>query len=199
MRRLPADACIRCSFSRRQSEDLPASLCLECLARPEDPLDLIRAWGSYAGALESAIHALKYQGHHFLGGPLAELLFEAWCLDFSSGADLVVPVPLHPSRLRRRGYNQAELLSRDFGRRAGIATDAGLLRKMRNTPPQATRNRAERLTGLTRVFLARPEVRGADVLLVDDVCTTGATLRSCAAALRKGGAASVRALVLARA
>ena len=199
MRRLAADACVRCSFSRRQSDEFPASLCLECLGREEDPIEVIRAWGSYAGPLEAAIQALKYRGHHFLADPLSELLHEAWCLDFSNGADLAVPVPLHPARQRDRGYNQAELLARAFGRRTGVEVETRLLRKMRNTPPQARRSRAERLTGLSRAFLARPGVKGADVLLVDDVCTTGATLRACAAALRKEGAAAVRAIVLARA
>jgi ComF family protein len=199
MRRLAADACVRCSFSRRQSDGFPASLCFECLGREHDPVEVIRAWGSYEGALEVAIQALKYRGHHFLADPLSELLHEAWCDGFSIGADLAVPVPLHPARQRDRGYNQAALLARAFGRRTGVEIEPRLLRKLRNTPPQARRSRAERLTGLSRAFLARPEVKGAEVLLVDDVCTTGATLRACAAALRKGGATAVRALVLARA
>jgi ComF family protein len=199
MRRLAADACIRCSFSRRQSDDFPAALCLECTGRKEDPLEVIRAWGSYGGPLENAIQALKYRGHHFLAEPLAGLLHEAWCNDFSRGADLALPVPLHPARQRDRGYNQAELLARAFGRRVGLDVEARLLRKLRNTPPQARRSRAERLTGLSRAFLASPAVKGADVLLVDDVCTTGATLRACASALRKEGALAVRAIVLARA
>lgn len=191
-------ACRRCSFIRLDDGPVDSPLCFECAARTRDPVDRIIAWGRYRGTLEALIHALKYRGHHFLARDLSELLVEAWCRS-AVGADLAIPVPMHPSRQRARGYNQAALLAGPFASRTGLEFAPALLKKSRNTPAQTTRKRAERLTGLRNVFMAGGSVSGRDVVLVDDVCTTGATLRACAAALRAGGAASVRAVVLARA
>jgi ComF family protein len=107
--------------------------------------------------------------------------------------DLVVPVPLHPSRLAERGFNQAALLARPIARALGIPLLARGLDRTRDTPRQATLDRVLRLENVAAAFVARaPEkVSARRILLVDDVRTTGATLRACAVALQKAGASCV--------
>ena len=113
-----------------------------------------------------------------------------------AGAPVLVPVPLHPRRRRRRGYDQAALLARALGRRTGLAVSE-CLERTGSARPQVGRTRTERLRGPpgTLELRGRPPDRA---LLVDDVLTTGATLSACAQALRNGGAQSVTALAYAR-
>jgi ComF family protein len=114
--------------------------------------------------------------------------------------DVIVPVPLHPARLRRRGYNQAALLARELGRRVGLPVEERALQRVRATRSQMRLSAADRRRNVQGAFrCADGRVRGRRVLLLDDVCTTGATLEACADALRAGGAESVWALTLARA
>jgi len=140
--------------------------------------------------------AFKFHKHDFLSRHLADLLLEAVPL---GGFDLVVPVPLHPRRLRSRGYNQSELLSRRFAKIRRLEHSASILERTRETPPQTALGRAERAKNVRKAFLASTEVGGRKVLLIDDVCTTGATIQECARALLKAGAAEVHAAVVARA
>ena len=116
----------------------------------------------------------------------------------------MVPVPLHPARLAERGYNQAALLAGGAAAELGCPLHARALARTRHTPQQARLSRSERLDNVIGAFRVRSvseaaALRGRAVVLVDDVATTGATLSACAAALRAGGAASVTALVIARA
>lgn len=112
--------------------------------------------------------------------------------------DLLVPVPLHPSRLRERGYNQALLLAREVSTASGRPVAEPLSRRFA-TKPQWNLGRSARRANLSGSFAAaRGSMKGLRVLLVDDVCTTSATLEECAKALRRAGAASVNALVFAR-
>ena len=116
-------------------------------------------------------------------------------------ADLVIPVPLHPRRLAERGYNQAALLAAEVAPALGAALVARGLARVRDTAHQARLARDDRGANVADAFQARrPErIRGRAVVLIDDVATTGATLAACADALRRAGAASVVALVVARA
>ena len=114
---------------------------------------------------------------------------------------LVVPVPLHPRRLRWRGFNQSELLAESLAEHFLLQTDALTLNRVRQTMPQADiQEREQRLDNVSDVFsCAHPEnVRGRSILLIDDVCTTGATLNECARVLKENGAKRVVALVVAR-
>lgn len=114
-------------------------------------------------------------------------------------ADIVVPVPLHRKRLRTRGYNQSELIGRVVARRLGIDMSPGMLRRLVDTPPQArARSRTERAAGVRDAFRAGEGASGRRILLVDDVTTTGSTLRECARSLLKAGATRVDAIVVAR-
>ncbi|MDP6226402.1 MAG: phosphoribosyltransferase family protein, partial [Dehalococcoidia bacterium] len=113
--------------------------------------------------------------------------------------EVLVPVPLHPNRLRNRGYNQSALLARELAKLSGLALDQGLLARVTNAPPQAgTASRRRRRANVEGGFRCTGEAGGKAVVLVDDVATTGSTLSACAAALKAAGAASVWGLVLAR-
>lgn len=111
----------------------------------------------------------------------------------------VVPVPLHPARLRQRGYNQALELARPLARTLGLPLRHQLLRRIRKTPPQTTLTRRARLRGIRGAFAADSDVSGLSILLVDDVITTGATVAEAGRTLLRAGAASVAVLAVARA
>jgi ComF family protein len=114
-------------------------------------------------------------------------------------AQAIVPVPLHRTRLRQRGYNQAELLARGLGQELGLPLAPGWLERPQAGQPQArTASREQRWHNTTGAFRARGEANASGVLLVDDVCTTGATLNACAGALKAAGATGVWGLTLAR-
>ena len=154
------------------------------------------AW--FEGPLQNLIHNFKYKGQKALRKPLAQLLLEKWRA-VDRPTDLIVAVPLHPNRERERGYNQAHLLSQELGKAVGIeATKDGLLR-VRNTLPQVDLAAGERWVNVRGAFHGdRSILGGRSVLLVDDVCTTGATLQACALAAFEAGVQSVWALTVAR-
>jgi ComF family protein len=118
-----------------------------------------------------------------------------------SDYDLVAPVPLHLERLRSRGFNQALLLAREPARRFALPLDPALMVRVRSTPPQVALDEADRWRNVRRAFALRQgrTVEGCRILLVDDVCTSTATVDACASLLAHQGAASVDVLVVARA
>ena len=125
------------------------------------------------------------------------------CGEFLQGcdADLIIPVPLHPKRLRWRGFNQALLLARQLSRAYGIATDPFVLRRIKETPPQTQLNEEERRRNVRGAFALAPgrSLKGKKVLLVDDVYTSGATVNECSRTLTTSGAEQVCVVTLARA
>ena len=187
--------CPRCglSFEVRGRDHL----CGRCLADPP-PFESLAARYAYGGALSDAITRFKYGPAPWLAAPLARLMAESFAPP--GPVDLVVPVPLHPKRLRERGFNQAALLARWIPRAAGAPLDTACLRREIDTPHQAGLTAARRLDALAGAFRARPRerLRGARVLLVDDVATTTATVRAAAAALLFAGAGAVSVQCLAR-
>jgi ComF family protein len=191
--------CPKCGvpFVSRSVED---HLCGQCLRR-EWHFGSARALGLYEGPIREAIHAFKYEGKAFLAKPLVGLLDRAYpFMDFGS-YDLLVPVPLHPKRLRERGFNQALVLARVIGRREGVSCTGFVLRKTRPSAPQIHLSPTEREKNVKGSFaVADPaKVRGKKVLLIDDVMTTGATVNECARGLLKAGAMGVDVFTLARA
>ena len=155
----------------------------------------LEAWAplAYEGPARELVRALKYRAAERLAAGMAAQIaatapegFLAWSL---------VPVPLHPARLRRRGFNQAELLARELGRRTGLAV-ATCLERRRRRAPQTGRRRAERVGDYHGIRLAGPVPERAT--LVDDVLTTGATVAACARELRRGGVPEIRAVAYAR-
>jgi ComF family protein len=194
-------------------EPLPreAALCAACspsllpaVASPTvaeaPPLVAVAAYG---GALAVALRRYKYQSHSQLGAALGGLLCEGLRgkLPAPRGPLVVVPVPLHPRQLARRGYNQATALAAAIARELSAPLDCSALVRRRDTPPQARLDAANRRRNLAGAFAVPrgARVRGRSVLLVDDVATTGATLAACRSALDEAGALEVVAVVLARA
>lgn len=190
------NACRRCALPLPPLP-LPADgLCGRCLRQPP-PLQATRAAFVYAAPLDRLL--LRYKFHHDLaaGRLLARLMARAMASCEPPLA--LVPVPLHPQRLRQRGYDQALELARPLARTLRLPLQAGLLRRVRRTLPQSELDADARRANLRDAFQARG--RGtppAHVALVDDVMTTGATLEAAALALRRAGVARVDAWVCAR-
>ena len=160
-------------------------------------MDGIRALAYFEGVMREAIHAFKYNQRVELA-PLFGKMLKDYLVIHAVPADTVVPVPLHPERERARGYNQSLLLANELGARMSVPVLAHSLRRVRATQPQFELNAPERRANVREAFLADASVAGARVLLVDDVCTTGATMDECSIALRNQGAQSVWGLALAR-
>lgn len=170
------------------------AICPRC-RRHEPLVALARAIGPYEGSLRAIVHALKYDGRPTIARHLAARMREAGT-EVLAGADLVVAVPLHRSRERARGFNQA----REIGRHLGLPI-ADALTRTRRTPSQADLPAARRHGNVRGAFEWRQgvKVKGLTIVLVDDVSTTGATLNACARPLLEAGAREVRALTAARA
>lgn len=172
-----------------------AILTPECLCGQPLPR-LVLAAGAYAGPLRQAVLALKFQGRT-AGAPALAALMAPAATAWLSRTPLLVPVPLHAQRLRERGYNQAALLAHELALLHSLEVNAGTLRRLRNTAAQSTLDGAARRRNVERAFEASAACAGRTVVLIDDVCTTGATLQAAAAALDAAGACTVDALVLA--
>jgi ComF family protein len=189
-------------------------LCESCLADTDEPspvvprpfpcVDRLLAAGTMRSpVLARAVWHLKYRNAPDLAVTLGDQLAAAAA---SAGLlpardTVVVPVPLHPSRLRERGYNQAGLLAARLATVALLPLHSrALMRSRRTTSQVTTADRAERLENMVGAFACTDPalVRGRAVFLIDDVCTTGATLSACAVALKDAGARNVTAIVLAR-
>jgi ComF family protein len=175
----------------------PGHLCGPC--REHTPaFDLALSPYRFEGVLAKALHLYKYRGRVSLATPLADLL-SVW-LDRLPVVDLVLPVPLHASRLREREFNQSLLLADRLSQRLGVPLSFEHLIRTRATPPQTKMDRDERARNVRKAFaVAKPgEIEGRRLLLLDDVLTTGATVNECAKALRKAGADFVAVVTLAR-
>ncbi len=152
--------------------------------------------GVHMGQLQKSIHALKYENLKLIASPLGQRL--AACLvQLDWDADIIVPVPLYPKRLAERGYNQAELLGNQITSRLSIPCVPHAITRTQETRSQVGLDRKQRLLNVAEAFGANPEyVANKTVLLVDDVCTTGATLSTCAQAALAAGARAVYGLTV---
>jgi ComF family protein len=180
-------------FCPKCGEPAPAieGLCSLCI-KGDHVFDFARSALLFTGTLREIIHHLKYSDRVSLAKPLGDMLKE--CLEREPfTGDLIIPVPLHSSRERQRGFNQAELIAARLGR--PVATR--LLRRRKNTPSQTGLTRNERKRNLASAFEVRGEVRGT-VIVVDDVYTTGSTMNEIARTLKRAGVDRVEVLTVAR-
>ncbi len=161
------------------------------------PLSGARSAAHLSGPLREAVHSLKYEGVRALAGTLGQIVYDCWEAEPWT-VDVIVPVPLHPQRRRERGYNQSALLARELARHTSLPVVEGALLRVTPTQPQVGLNAAERVENVRGAFrCGGDDLSEQRVLLVDDVLTTGATLRACAQALLEGGAQGVWGLTLA--
>lgn len=154
----------------------------------------------YRGAAKDVVKALKYKRVWTLAKLLSQLLVED--LEekgVSFGVEAVVtPVPLAFWRRGKRGFNQAELLAKALGERLGLSVRTDLLKRVKETPSQTGLTRKERARNVKRAFKVRGELQGGDLLLIDDILTTGETVRECTRVLKKAGAGQVWVLTFAK-
>jgi ComF family protein len=188
--RLPATLCPRCATQTTHGER-----CGACLREPPN-FDRTLSLYQYDFPIDRIVHALKY-GHQ-----LAVANWSARRLAERLGADdydCLVPLPLHPERLRERGFNQSAEMARHLGIFLKIPVDRSKVLRTRPTPPQAAQALKDRHRNVRGAFECRADFTGQRLLLIDDVMTTGATVNECARILKLHGAASVTVAVIARA
>jgi ComF family protein len=192
IRRLEEPLCRRCGAELESARrDCGCRSRLKSLAR-------LRSAAAYEGPIEVAVQRFKYQGWRHLAEPLANLMAERLMVE-GLAAPWAVAVPLHPRRLRQRGFNQAELLARELRRRMQLSAPPGELVRTRDTPPQVGHDRRWRLENVRDAFAWRGAgLGGRSILVVDDVATTGATLEACASAMRSAGSGPVIGVSIAR-
>jgi ComF family protein len=192
--------CPACLPAIRARVGLPAGTPMGLPDGPPDPLAQLEWCAPFAGTVRRALHALKYAGERRLARPLGEAVAARWARA-GAGGTLLVPVPVHASRRRERGYDQAELIAAAAGTALGLPM-LPLVARSRATAPQFRLDRRHRASNVAEAFAVPAGggalVGGREVVLVDDVVTTGATLGAVAAALLRAGAASVSAVTVAR-
>jgi len=180
-------------------EPLPSEgVCNNCSHWQAD-IDGIKAPFRFEGAIRQAVHQLKYNNLRAIAPTLADFMAE-YLNKYPVDVDLLVPVPLHPKRLRERGYNQSALLAKHLGKFVNLPVDENSLTREFYNPPQVTTTsvqaRRENVTG--GFNCPNDKIRDKKILLVDDVSTSGATMNACAGALKAGGAKTVWGLALAK-
>jgi len=187
---LPGERCPTCAIPS------PRSLtCGRCLAHPPR-LERVEAAVAYIFPVDGLVQVLKYRHHLAAATVLGHILAEA--LRSADKPDLVLAMPLSAQRMRERGFNQSVEIARTAGRLLGLAVETDGLRRVRDTPPQASLPFKERGANVRRAFVCDVDLSGKRVALVDDVLTTGASLNEAAKALRNTGAEAVFGWVVAR-
>lgn len=190
--RIPAQHCRLCSRPMQMG-----GVCPSCINHPPD-FDHIYCFSVYTGLMRKAIQHLKYDRDLGMGRLLAKLIAPDMNGLFHQ-IDLIIPMPLSAERMRMRGYNQAEAITKHLASLTGWMHTPKALRKIKDTESQVHLSVVERLANLDGAFQAEPNlVRGKQVVLLDDVFTTGATMRQASKALITAGATSVVAVAIAR-
>ncbi|MDD4875692.1 MAG: ComF family protein [Dehalococcoidales bacterium] len=173
-------------------------ICTRCINEQAE-INGIRSPFQFEGLLRQAIHQLKYRNLRALATPMARFLHE-FLINNPLPGDTLVPVPLHQKRIRERGYNQSNLLARELGKLTNLPVISDCLIRKRYAPSQAkTATANQRYSNVADAFYCQDNrLKDKQILLIDDVSTSGATLNACAAALKAAGVTTVWGLVLAR-
>ncbi|MBH8563539.1 ComF family protein [Nostoc sp. CENA67] len=185
-RSTPDDLCQYCAKQLQSCHHKDPS----CLWQKPIP---IFSWGVYGGSLKRAIAVMKYENQPQIARPLGQYLAEAWLLNLPSNERhlVVVPIPLHASKQKQRGYNQAALIAQSFCQVTGLKLKQNGLQRLRETKAQFGLSASERENNLAEAFAVGSELRDrrldTPVLLVDDIYTTGATANSAVQTLRQCG------------
>ncbi len=192
---LPSGRCSRCALPFIASSG-SSHYCADC-SRELPAFSAVYAAGLYSGAMKQALQRFKYAGAVDLDQPLAELLYAQIPPDIDE--HVIVPVPLHLSRLRQRGFNQSLLLARALAHNLQLTLEQAILKRTVDSHSQQGLDALQRAKNLNNAFVATRRLDGCKVLLVDDVMTTGATVSACTQALKDVGAMNVNIAVIARA
>jgi ComF family protein len=197
---LPASFCPYCRCYFGSDESKVEHVC-PCLDRPEERSILaVRSLGAFDDSYQKLIHRFKYDKRVPLGRRLAKRLAQRLVQgnDFVN-CDLVIPVPLHRARRRERGFNQSQVLAEGISETTNVPLAGDILKRKKNTKDQTHLNAQERAENVRDAFTVTDAANldGKNVILVDDVMTTGATLNECARILREAGAARIIAATLA--
>ncbi|WP_089964816.1 ComF family protein [Lihuaxuella thermophila] len=191
-----------CRVCGRSADGNSTGICPDCARVNPSERICNRSAVVYSDGAKQIIQLFKYRGKESLSSPLGVWMAEVAASHFGKQISLVTFVPLHPERLSERGFNQAELLANVIGKRLRLPV-CSLLTRSRATLPQSTRTRQDRLVAMQNVFQLSEQVNpkrieNKRILIVDDVYTTGATLRECAKSLRQAGASHVCSVTFAR-
>ena len=202
--------CGRCG--RPLAETDPGLLCFGCsqkeAAGQKQSFDKGHVCTGYGACAQSVIFALKYGGRADIGDTLGEILFDCMLSEYEADElaamyDIVMPVPIHADKLKKRGFNHAELIGRGFTKRSGLCFDSGALVRTRETVPMKGLGPEERRANIRGAFEIRnsrlPLIQGSSILLIDDIFTTGSTIDEIASMLKSQGASHVDFLAFAAA
>lgn len=173
------------------------NLCERCVSNQYKSFKLARAVFEYKGEIVNAIHNLKFNNKRYIAKPLSNILFDYFShsTEFED-TDIIIPVPLHKTRLKQRGYNQTELMLENFKENYNVCCDAVI--RTKQTESQRTKDAKERFENMKNCFeVVKPEIiKHKNILIVDDVFTTGATCSSLSKTLLQSGARQVKCLTL---
>lgn len=186
-----------CPMCQRCGKPLVSDVSMTCRECLEDApaFSYARSFGLYEGVLKKAISLLKFYGIKRLSKPLSDIILHIEI----PRVDAVIPVPLHEKRLRQREFNQSALLAKNIAKNLGIEVLVNCLVKVRDTMPQVGLRSQDRRKNIKHAFDIKQEelVKGKNVILIDDVVTTGATVRECSRVLKKAGAENIYVITLA--
>lgn len=185
--------CLRCG-----RPDYSGYYCSSCWASATN-INGIRSVFYFDGTVKKLIYEIKYGNLRALSDMMGEIIFN-YLNENKICYDVIVPVPLHPNKLKKRGYNQSALIAQSVARKAEKTLISDILIRIKDTPPQVdSKNLSERLENVRGAFQCKNNsLSGMNVLLLDDVCTTGSTLEACAKALKGTGVNSIWAITIAR-
>ena len=180
---------------------LPSHLCQTCLTHPPS-FTLHRSFGKYEGILKEIILLFKFKGKRILGRKLAYFAYNVLKLNKEFlESEIIIPVPLHPKKERERGFNQCEVLALELAKLTNKKFFKNILIKIKNTPPQSILNLRERKNNVKGAFYVKNNsfIYNKNILLIDDIYTSGCTILECSKVLKKAGAKKIFALTLAQA
>jgi ComF family protein len=189
----------RCRFCAKPVNDNTTGLCRKCRGK-QYPYDRLVCAAAYKEPLAGLIHLLKYKDYDYLGDFLGALLAEHLSrINFSGGGyDFIIGVPLHPLKLKERGFNQTSFLAKKIANHFKIEFKDDIIYGVKDKLSQTKLSGQDRLANIHGTFAVPGGLTGKQIILVDDIFTTGATIRECAFALKEKGAKTVTAITLAK-
>lgn len=191
--RINSNFCLRCGAKQNENS---VGVCQNC-KRNNFSFELARSPFSYEGNIRKTIYAFKYDNAKYLANPLSTFLYECY-KDFNINVDFVTSVPLHLERIKSRGYNQASELAKEFCLRTSL-NFIEIFSRIKNTPSQTELNVKDRHSNVKNAFALNKniDIKDKNILIIDDIFTTGATVNELASLLKNNGAKNVYILTLA--